>query len=105
MNIVHLIKEEDIRKTLNMIVKIIRKHLNREYKVLLFGSWAKLNATPTSDIDIAIFGHNTVDDFTIAKIREEIDDLPTLRKIDVIDLHAADETFRENILRDAMVLD
>ena len=36
--------------------QIIKSRLPADYKVLLFGSWAKGTALPQSDIDIAVLG-------------------------------------------------
>jgi predicted nucleotidyltransferase len=99
-------KEKNITKILDMAVRVIRKHIGRDdYKIILFGSWANLKAVPTSDIDIAVSGRAGVDYITMAKIKEEIDNLPTLRKIDVVDLSAVDEGFRKAVLREGEVLD
>ena len=78
---------------------IIRRHLpDPGLKVFLFGSWAKGSAEPTSDIDIAILGPQPIDDMLLLRLREEINGIPTLRRIDVVDLNNADERFREEVL-------
>lgn len=46
----------------------------------LFGSFAAGTATDTSDVDLAVKG---VSD--IGELREKLEQIPTLRKIDVID--------------------
>jgi predicted nucleotidyltransferase len=45
-----------------------------------------LEAAPTSDIDIAIEGATVVDSTVMSEIHEEIDKLPTLGKIQIIDI-------------------
>lgn len=88
-------KEEIISQTL----KVVRRHLpGDEFKVLLFGSWAKGTAEATSDIDIGILGPRSVDDLLLMRIKKEIEGIPTLRRIDVVDLTKADERFREEVL-------
>lgn len=71
---------------------------NESYKILPFGSWATLEAAPTSDIDIAILGLTPVDPAIMSEIHEEVDELPTLRKIQVIDGVHVQERFRDRIL-------
>ncbi len=94
-------REEIIRE----ILGIIHRHLPRgEFRVLLSASWAKDTAEPTSDIDIGILGPNTIDSMLLLRLREEIEGIPTLRRIDVIDLHTADNEFREEVLSYAKVL-
>lgn len=98
-------KERDIRPILKHIVEVIRRYLPDEsYRILLFGSWATLEAAPTSDIDIAIDGAAAVDPAVMSEIREEIDQLPTLRKIQVIDVRHVHEGFRDRILGQGQVL-
>ena len=71
------------------------------YHILLFGSWAILQSLPTSDIDVGILGPGPLDDLVIARIREQIDGLPTLRKIEVVDLWSVEDRFREKAERNA----
>ncbi len=94
-------REEIIQEALG----IIRRHLpDKEFKVLLFGSWAKGSADPTSDIDLAILGPRALDDFLLLRVREEIAGIPTLRRIDVVDLNNTDERFRDEVLSYARAL-
>lgn len=93
--------KEIIEETVNLI----HRHLPRdEYRVLLFGSWAKDTAEATSDIDIGIQGPKAVDGLLMLRLQEEIKGIPTLRRIDVVDLHEADEEFRKEILSYAKAL-
>ncbi len=84
-------KREDIQ---DKVVRIVREHLDDAYDILLFGSWARGNALPQSDIDIGIYGEHEVPWSVMAQIRHAVDELPTLRKIDVVDLRAKSEKFQ-----------
>lgn len=86
------------------VIRIIRKYLGDEYKIVLFGSWAKGNALENSDIDIGILGQEIVKWETMSKIREEVDGLSTLRSIDVVDLNSLEESYRNNIINYAQTL-
>lgn len=86
------------------VVKIINKYLSGDYKIFLFGSWARGNALETSDLDIGILGKEKASWDAMVKIFGEIDELPTLRKIDVVDLKAVSESFRNNALQYAKSL-
>lgn len=50
-------------------------------EVILFGSWAKGTANERSDIDIAVRGVKDIE-----KLREDIEDIPTLRSFDIVDM-------------------
>lgn len=78
---------------------VVRRHLApNAYALVLFGSHAKGDAYPTSDVDIGIVGREPVPFPTMTKILEEKDEIPTLRKIDLVDLQAMSDAFRENVL-------
>jgi uncharacterized protein len=99
------IKEREIRPILDRVTGIIRYHLpEQSFRILLFGSWATLTAIPTSDIDVAILGDVPVDPLTMARIREEVEGLPTLRKVDVVDLWIVEERFRQSVMKRAEML-
>ena len=53
------------------------------HKIILFGSRAKGTATARSDIDIAVSGVAACDIF---ELEEELEDIPTLYTIDLVDL-------------------
>jgi predicted nucleotidyltransferase len=67
--------------------------------VYLFGSWAQGRALAASDLDIALDAGRPIELAIIQKIADAMDELPTLRKIDVVDLQAVDREFRQRVLR------
>lgn len=86
-------------------VNIIRRYLpGKEFEIVLFGSWARGNAQETSDIDIGLVGPESVDDMLLLRIKEEIGGIPTLRRIDVVDLSKTDDNLRQEVLSYAQVL-
>lgn len=102
MDTIAEIKEKEIKPLLWDVVKIIRKHVpDQFYHILLFGSWATLQSLPTSDLDVGILGPGPLDDLVMARIREQIDRLPTLRKIEVVDLWSVEDRFRQKAERNA----
>lgn len=86
------------------VVKIIKDYLGEDYKIFLFGSWAKGDALKTSDIDIGILGKEKAPWHLMAKILEETEGITTLRKIDIVDLRTKEKSFRDNILNYAKSL-
>ena len=81
------------------IIKIIRRHLPpRDFKVVLFGSQARGDAYPASDIDIGILGKKNIPVESMDKILDDVEEIPTLRKIDIVDLKKADMSFRKEVL-------
>jgi type I restriction enzyme S subunit len=83
--------------------EIIIKYLP-DAKVYLFGSRAKGTAKPYSDFDIAIEWEEKIPLHTMAKIREELDRLPTLKSFDLIDLKRVSSSFVETVRKTGVVL-
>ena len=67
-----------IQETLRQIEALCRAHGASE--VLLFGSYADGTARPSSDLDIAVKGCRDM-----AALEEAVEDLPTIRQIDLVD--------------------
>lgn len=67
-------------ETYNSIKEIVKK--NAKYKFKIFGSRAKGTYKSNSDIDIAIFENVTQEDKF--KIKNEIDELNIIYKIDLV---------------------
>lgn len=86
------------------VVKIIKHYLTDDYKVLLFGSWAKNNAIETSDIDIAILGNKKTPWNIMVKILNDKENIRTLRSIDIVDLNTKNDDFKKNVLKYAKIL-
>jgi len=72
-------------------------------KVVVFGSRAKHNANPKSDIDLCVYSLNmSSTQFSILKM--EIDELPILYKLDVVHFENSDNALKENIEREGKLL-
>lgn len=89
--------EEKLKKE---ILKIAGKHLDlKKYKVFFFGSRVSGGGDERSDIDVGIEGETPLPSTALSDIQEEIEELPILYKIDVIDFAEADEKFRKVALQ------
>jgi len=74
---------------------VIRRHVpDPAYRVFLFGSRATGSAGERSDIDIGIEGPAPVPRAAIAAIHDELDEVPTLYTIEVVDFARVSEKFR-----------
>jgi predicted nucleotidyltransferase len=91
------------KETLQKAVEIIIKYLP-DVKIYLFGSRAKGTAKPYSDFDIAIEWKERIPPYTMAKIREELDKLPTLKSFDLIDLKRVSGDFSKTIRGTGVIL-
>lgn len=70
--------------------------------VYLFGSWARGNVTPTSDIDLAIEAHAPLPSGTLARLRERLEDSRVPYWVEIVDLADVDPAFRQRILQEGV---
>ncbi len=72
-------------------------------KIVIFGSRAKHNANPKSDIDLCIYSLE-MSDAQFSKLKLSLDELPILYAIDIVHFEKSNEALRENIARDGKLL-
>ena len=71
-------------------VKMAKKRVPAShFRVILFGSRAEGLAREGSDYDIAIDSAEIIPFVSLAKLEADLDDLPTLSKVDLVDLRTA----------------
>ena len=83
-----------------MIAEVMRQSasLLRGHKVVLFGSRAGGRARPRSDFDIGVIGDQPLPIKDFYEIEDMLENLPTLYKIDWVDLNKAAPSLREKAL-------
>ena len=81
----------NIEEILEQVIDKCKYHEINE--VILFGSWAKGTANERSDIDIAVVGAKDIE-----KLREDIEEIATLRSFDIVDMeHCKNELLLKEI--------
>ena len=83
----------------------VRARLPVGYRALLFGSKATGQAGPRSDWDIGIVGPAPLDGAILERIREALDEVPTLATFEVVDLSTVPEGFRDRAMREGTALE
>ena len=90
------IEHESAEKFKKDILRIVGKGLDlRKYKVFFFGSRVLGKGNERSDIDIGIEGPAPVPLEIMSDIEDEIEELPLLYKIDVVDFQKTSEKFKK----------
>lgn len=69
----------NIEEILEQVIDKCKHHGIEE--AILFGSWAKGTENERSDIDIAVVGVKDIE-----KLREDIENIPTLRSFDIVNI-------------------
>ena len=83
------------------IIKIIKAFYPQAH-IYLFGSYARNTAQQGSDIDIAIDTGKRLTLHEYQFLWNLLDALPTVQKIDLVDMHRIPEKMRDNILREGI---
>ena len=93
---------EDVQAT---AARVIRAHVpDRSYRIFLFGSRAEGTARERSDVDIGIEGPGPVPYATLTAIADDLENIPSLHSIDVVDFSRVPERFRQ-VARERRYLD
>lgn len=91
------IPQEDLQ---NQIKGIFDKYLpSGDYRLFFFGSRVKGNNSPRSDIDLGIEAEGGLSVKTKLMIEEELQNLPILYKIDLVDFTNVSEDFKKKALK------
>jgi len=78
------------------ILGIVGEYLDlKKFRIFFFGSRVTNGHSDRSDIDIGIEGLGEIPGEIMAEIREDMDQLPTLYRFDIVDFGAVTEEFRE----------
>ncbi|GAB4420722.1 MAG: hypothetical protein OHK0032_16480 [Thermodesulfovibrionales bacterium] len=72
-------------------------------RIILFGSRASDTWTERSDIDIAVIDPD-VTDMQMRRIREAVDEIRTLHRIDIVWLNNVTEEFRTEVLSTGKII-
>ena len=74
------------------------------HQVVLIGSRANGRARPTSDFDLGVIGPNPLPLKTFYEIENALENLPTLFRIDWVDLTGVSDHFRRMALSEGKVI-
>ena len=90
----------DVQPLLEEVVRVVCRHVGgKGLRMYLFGSWAQNRATSVSDLDVALDTGKPIGPAVMQKIADALDELPTLRKTDLVDLQAVGQEFRKRVLQ------
>lgn len=89
-----------------MIAAVMHRNADRlgGHKVFLFGSRATGCARHNSDFDVGVIGDQPLPLGDFYTIEDQLDDLPTLHKIDWVDFNRASPRFRELAMRQTEIV-
>lgn len=96
-------REDEIHQMLQEMFSQARTRL-AGHRVVIFGSRARGDARPRSDFDIGVIGESPLPLQDFYALADQIEDLPTLYRIDWVDFARASEKFRRSALTSMKVI-
>ncbi len=99
-----MIIKNRVQEIVNSISQEFHQNFAGEAILIWFGSWIKGDAYLQSDIDLAIKYEKRIDSRKIVKFRHYLDSLPTLYKIELIDMDSVGELLKSEIDRYGKIL-
>lgn len=95
--------ERDNKSLLKLKELVIDSLKNERVTVFLFGSRARKENLPFSDVDIGIMPQDGLNDIKLALLREKIEDSSIPYKVDIVNLSEVSQDFRKQVLKDAVI--
>ncbi len=87
------------------VAAVVARHLDgARDRAWIIGSEASGTARPGADFDIALASTGPIDLLTLARLRDALEALPTLRASDLLDLARTEPAFRREALRHSIRL-
>lgn len=78
------------------LLEIIGRHLDlSRYRVFFFGSRVTGKGTDRSDIDVGVEGPEPIPSRAWVEIEEEVEDIPTLYKVEIVNFSNVSHIFKE----------
>ncbi|MEK7202687.1 MAG: nucleotidyltransferase domain-containing protein [Patescibacteria group bacterium] len=75
------------------VKEIVHRYLGTDVQIVLFGSRATGNSVEFSDYDIGLRAEEPIEPLAMARIYDEIEALPILRQVDIVDLSKVTKRF------------
>lgn len=94
---------QEIIDTIKTVCEV-HKDLLIDKKLILFGSRATGKNKERSDFDLGILSGESINFVSLYKLKDALDELPTLYSIDLVDLNNVSASFRNEALKNYTVL-
>jgi predicted nucleotidyltransferase len=82
-------------RLLHDLQELARKYQKDGVRLFIFGSFAQGKARPTSDLDLGVEWRGQPDPAVFRQLYQEVQSLPTIRPIDLVDFSHTNPRFRQ----------
>lgn len=88
-----------VKKLNRQIIEILNGYIDLDkYKIFYFGSRVSGKGDERSDIDVGVEGEQSIPPEKIINIKEQLETLPTLYKVDIVDFTKVSNDFKKMAL-------
>jgi predicted nucleotidyltransferase len=91
-------------RLMKKLYSLARKYDKKGAQVFIFGSFASSTDRKTSDLDLGVTWSKKRSARIFSEIYQDIQKLPTIRKIDLVDMELVDEVFKIKAMKRAVFL-
>jgi len=91
-------------RVIKKLYKLAQKYADRGIQLFVFGSFANASDRKTSDLDIGVLWTNERSSKAFSELYSDILELPTIRKIDLVDMQQVDKFFKRKIMSKKIIL-
>ena len=91
-------------RLIKALYKLAEKYEARGVNLFIFGSFARSKDRSTSDLDIGISWQKKRMPRVFTELYRDVQALPTIRKIDLVDMAQVDEAFKREAMKESIFL-
>lgn len=96
---------EPLQKIKDNVLEAVQRHLDlNQYKLFFFGSRVAGKGNERSDVDLGILGEKPISAGIFSEIEDEIENIPVLYTIDIVDFNNVSEKFKQVALEEVEYL-
>lgn len=86
------------------LIHLAEKYRGKGIRLFIFGSFARSSDHKTSDLDLGVIWSNKRIPKTFTELYRDVQELPTIRKIDLVDMEQVEEKFKNEAMKHALFL-
>lgn len=91
-------------RLMKALEEVAEKYDRKGLILFIFGSFARSKQRKTSDLDIGVLWKSVRNPKMFTELYQDIQQLPTIRKIDLVDMHQVDKDFRKKAVEEGVML-
>lgn len=91
-------------RLLRELQRLAQKYQKKGLSLFVFGSFARGDQHPTSDLDLGVEWQHKHDPKVFLRLYWEVQELPTVRQIDLVDFEQTDTQFKQVAMADKICL-